>query len=53
MKQYSELDVLSAIKAVTNGQSVRRAALEWGVPRMTLVHRLEGTQPHRQAAEEQ
>ena len=48
MKQYTEEDVDSALRAVENGQSIRKAALEWGVPRSTLRNRNTGTQPWNQ-----
>lgn len=35
MKQCSEEDVDSALKAIKRGRSLRKAALEWGVPRTT------------------
>lgn len=49
MKQYSEEDVDSAVAAVTMGQSVRKASIDWGVPRATLQHRIAGTQPRSTA----
>src|SRR5579875_883872 len=52
MKQYTEEDVNSAIQAVAMGQSVRKAALEWGIPRATLQHRMTGTQPRSTAFSE-
>ena len=45
MKQYCEEDILSALEAIQNGQSLRKAALEWGIPRTTLQNRFHGTQP--------
>ena len=44
MPQYTESDISQALDAVTNGQSVQRAALEWGIPRSTLKNRLKGHQ---------
>ena len=43
MKSYCEEDVNLAIQAVHMGRSIRKAALEWGVPRATLQDRLNGT----------
>ena len=51
MKQYTEFEVAQAIEAVSNGQSIRKASLEWGIPKTTLRARLLGQQPHQQAAE--
>ena len=45
MKQYHEEDVQSALKAIEMGRSLRKASLEWGIPRATLQDRLTGTQP--------
>ncbi len=42
MPQYTEEDVDSAIAAVRMGRSIRKAALEWGVPRATLQERISG-----------
>ena len=49
MKPYTEDDIQQALQSVANGQSLRKAALEWGVPRSTLQHRLQGTQPWESA----
>ena len=49
MKQYTEDDVEQALQSIANGQSLRKAALEWGVPRSTLQCRLQGTQPWESA----
>jgi hypothetical protein len=45
MKQYTEEDVDSALQAIAMGRSLRKAALEWGIPRTTLRDRIDGTQP--------
>ncbi|MDB5910656.1 MAG: transposase [Massilia sp.] len=45
MKQYSEDTIDSALRAIARGKSVKQAALEWGIPRTTLRHRIQGTQP--------
>jgi Tc5 transposase DNA-binding domain/helix-turn-helix, Psq domain len=44
MKSYAEEDLESAVEAVKMGRSIRKAALEWGVPRATLHDRIHGTQ---------
>ena len=48
---YSEGDIAQAINAVRNGVSIRRAALDWGIPRKTLHNRFTGTQPRKDAFE--
>ncbi|KAH9229046.1 hypothetical protein K456DRAFT_56932, partial [Colletotrichum gloeosporioides 23] len=45
MSQYSEYDVHQALEAIANGQSLRKAASEWGIPRTTLQRRIQGIQP--------
>ena len=45
MKQYTEEDLDSTIEAVAMGRSIRKAALEWGIPRATLQDRIAGAQP--------
>jgi DDE superfamily endonuclease/Tc5 transposase DNA-binding domain/helix-turn-helix, Psq domain len=49
MAQYTEYDLGQAILDVTNGQSIRKAALHWGVPRTTLRHRLQGSESRKEA----
>jgi DDE superfamily endonuclease/Tc5 transposase-like DNA-binding protein/Psq-like protein len=49
MAQYTEYDIGQAILDVTNGQSIRKAALHWGVPRTTLRHRLYGSESRKEA----
>ena len=39
---YTEEDVQRALNAVANGMSQRKAGLEFGVPRATLQHRVNG-----------
>jgi len=46
---YTEDDVREALEAVANGQSIRKASLTWGVPRMTLQDRLYGKESRSQA----
>ena len=45
MKQYTEDDVNQALDAIASGQSLRKAAIQWGIPRSTLQDRLNGNQP--------
>jgi len=49
MKQYTEEEVDQALQSIANGQSIRRASLEWGVPRVTLQRRVLGIQPKESA----
>lgn len=41
-KQWDEEQMVYAVKAVTDGLSIRRAAEEYGVPRSTLGDRISG-----------
>ena len=45
-KQYSQEVMTRAIKAVNEGMSVRRAALEYNVPKTTLNDRIQGKVVH-------
>ncbi|KZL64103.1 transposase, partial [Colletotrichum tofieldiae] len=45
MSAYTEYEVNQALEAVANGQSLRKASIEWGVPRSTLRSRIKGCQP--------
>lgn len=49
MKQYTQDDVNSALEAIARGRSLRKASLEWGIPRATLQYRVTGTQPRSTA----
>ena len=49
MSQYTENDLQQALEAVTNGQSLRKASLQWGVPKSTLLSRRQGHEPRREA----
>jgi hypothetical protein len=49
MVQYSESDLQEAVKAVANGQSIKKASLCWGVPRSTLQGRLQGAESRKEA----
>jgi 4-hydroxybenzoate polyprenyltransferase len=48
---YTEVDVQRALADIAKGKSVRRAALDWGVPRGTLHERINGRVSHREAHE--
>ena len=50
-KSYTEFDIRQALDEVANGKSMRKAALEWGIPRTTLQQRLNNTTDHYSAAE--
>ncbi len=39
---YTEEDVQRALNAVVNSMSQQKAGLEFGVPRSTLRHRIDG-----------
>ncbi|CCF42331.1 transposase, partial [Colletotrichum higginsianum] len=49
MSAYTEYEVNQALEAVANGQSLRKASIEWGVPRSTLRSRIKGCQPRQLA----
>jgi len=53
MNQYTPYDLAQAMEAVANGQSLRKAALQWGIPRATLQGRICGSESHQQAAANQ
>ena len=44
MANYTEDEVSQALESIANSQSIRKASLEWGIPRQTLQHRIQGTQ---------
>jgi 4-hydroxybenzoate polyprenyltransferase len=46
---YTEDDVQRALTDVAKGKSVRRASLDWGVPRGTLHERINGRVSHKEA----
>lgn len=48
--EYTEADVQCALAEIANGKSIRKASLEWGVPRTTLQDRNATTLPHVEAA---
>ena len=47
--QYTEDDIEQAIQSIANGDSLRKAALEWGIPRTTLQGRLHGSESREEA----
>ncbi|RFU31689.1 hypothetical protein B7463_g4628, partial [Scytalidium lignicola] len=47
MPPYKEEDVQGAIDAVLHGQSVQGASCDWGIPRTTLMGRIQGLEPRR------
>ena len=51
MAPYTEEDLNEALNAVAGGQSIRKAALDWGVPRTTLQDRVTGAEPRQEAAQ--
>lgn len=53
MNRYTKYNLTQALEAVANGQSARKAALDWGIPKSTLQNRLYGHESHQQAAESQ
>ena len=48
---YTEYDVMCALEEVANSKSLRKACLEWGIPRSTLRDRNATTQTRREAAD--
>ena len=48
---YTEEDVQRALADVANGKSVRKAGLDWGVPRSTLQERINGRVSRQEANE--
>ena len=48
--EYTEYDIMCALEEVAAGKSLRKACLEWGIPRSTLRHRNDTTQPRQEAA---
>ncbi|OHE98099.1 transposase [Colletotrichum orchidophilum] len=53
MKQYTEVDVSQTLGAMANGQSLKKASLELGVPRSTLQRRIRGAQLRDTAVSDQ
>ena len=53
MPQYTEDDTAYAIIDVTNSKSIKLAAKEWGIPKSSLQGRIQGSEKHSIAAENQ
>lgn len=53
MKSYTEDDIAMALGAIVNGQSIRKAALDYGIPRATLQDRINGGLSHRLSTQNQ
>ncbi|KAF7909664.1 uncharacterized protein EAF01_003382 [Botrytis porri] len=49
--RYTEEDIAEALRAITNGASIRRASLDYGVPRTTLHDRIYGGVSHQNGAQ--
>jgi 4-hydroxybenzoate polyprenyltransferase len=49
MGRYAENDMQQAMQAVANGQSIKSAAAQWGIPRTTLLDRLHGAESRKDA----
>ena len=49
--EYTEYDIICALAEIENGKSLRKASLEWGIPRSTLRDRNTTTLPHHEAAD--
>ena len=48
---YTEDDIQRALADVGNGRSVRKACLDWGVPRGTIQDRIKGSVSRKEASE--
>ena len=48
-RSYTEDDVQYALNDIANGKSVRKASLEWGPPRSTLMDRINGRLSYSEA----
>jgi len=48
---YTEEDLQRALTDVANGRSMRKACLEWGVPRGTLQERINSRVSRKEASE--
>jgi hypothetical protein len=53
MPQYTESDILYTLQCIANGQSLRSAAKDSGIPRSILQDRIKGSETHSIAAESQ
>lgn len=50
---YLEDDLQEALRAIVNGASIRKASLDYGVPRSTLHNRIHGGISHQESAQSQ
>ena len=50
---YTQQDLDRAIEAIAGGQSIRKAATNWGIPRSTLQDRIHGTESRQETFEGQ
>lgn len=48
---YTEADIQRALRDIAEGRSIRKAGLDWGVPRTTLSDRIQGRISQREAQE--
>ena len=48
---YTEYDVMRALDDIANGVKVRKASLEWGVPRSTIQDRMKNHTSHQESAQ--
>ncbi|KAF7912091.1 uncharacterized protein EAF01_001112 [Botrytis porri] len=53
MRSYTEDDIAMALRAIVNDQSIRKAALDYGIPRATLQDRINGGLSHRLSTQNQ
>ena len=44
MPNYTENEINQALESIANSQSIRKASVEWGIPRATLYNCIQGTQ---------
>lgn len=51
MTKYTEITISAALQAIFDGLSVRKAAVQYGIPYTTLRDRTKGARPYKQAAE--
>ncbi|ESZ91407.1 transposase [Sclerotinia borealis F-4128] len=48
-KLHIENDISAALNAIVNGVSIRKAALDYGIPRTTLYNRIKGRVSHQKS----
>lgn len=49
VRKYTEEDVQQALNPISNGMSTKKAGLEYGVPRPTLISRMNGVLSRQEA----